>query len=71
MELQAQVASQKAQIKKLVEHNKCYKETIEYLEAQLKHTTADLTKASQTLAQSFNRSKAVHLEQMLQKVQED
>lgn len=61
LELKKQVESQKAQIEKLQTHNKCYRETIEYLESQLKHTTADLTKASETLAKSFSKSKGLQL----------
>ena len=47
----------------MTEHNKCYRETIEYLESQLKHRTEDLT----TLAQSFNKSKGLQLSSMLRK----
>ena len=48
-ELKSKIAEQETEIKKLSEHNQCFKETIEYLESQLRSTTADLTKASMTL----------------------
>ena len=54
LELKSKIAEQETEIKKLSEHNECFKETIEYLESQLRSTTADLTKASMTLQQSFN-----------------
>ena len=61
--LKSQLEEQEARISKLSEHNRCYRETIEYLESQLKHTTADLT----TLAQSFSKSNGLQLSSMLLK----
>ena len=46
--------AQSAEIERLKHHNKCFKETIDYLEDQLKDTKDDLNKASNTLMQSFN-----------------
>ena len=42
VDLQAKVKEQQEQIEKLNNHNKCFQETIEYLEEQLKQTKNDL-----------------------------
>ena len=42
LDLQAKVKEQQDQIEKLNNHNKCFQETIEYLEEQLKQTKNDL-----------------------------
>lgn len=48
-ELQHRVKAQAEEIEKLKDHNKCFKETIDFLEGQLKNTKEDLNKASYSL----------------------
>ena len=65
IELKEQIKAQKTQIVKLTEHNKCYKETIEHLESQLKYTTADLSKASISLKHNSQTKDLLQLQGLI------
>ena len=56
-ELKQKIEEQEKQIQKLTEHNRCYKETIDYLESQLKTTATDLMNSQMHLQESYSKSK--------------
>lgn len=63
---------QAGEVAKLKDHNRCFKETIDFLEGQLRNTKDDLNKASYSLMQSFSgQSRGPNLAEMLRKNEED